>query len=92
MEGHVKTLFARLKEFWGALPHQVQGAVVVFGTAALTAFVDAAGAENLSFAQLKHSAAVGVASGLIALKAFFSLASNAQEKLDKANAADEVKP
>jgi hypothetical protein len=97
----MKTLFARAKELWGALPHKVQGAIVIFGTAVFTAFVDAINADSLSLHQLKHSAAVSVTAGIIALKAFISLPSNAQAKLDKTaddkaseeiNKVDEPKP
>lgn len=81
----------RLKEFWGALPHQVQGAIALFGTAALTGFIDAASSGVLNAATLKHAAGIGFAAGLIALKAFLSLPSNAQAKLDSQGKAPEVK-
>jgi len=73
----------KLKDFWGGLPHQVQGAVVAFGTAALAAFVDAVSSGDYSAAHLKHSAAIAITTGLLSLKAFLSLPSNAQGKLDK---------
>ena len=77
----------KLKDFWAGLPHQVQGALVASGTAALAAFVDAVSSGDYSAAHLKHSAAVAITTGLLALKAFLSLPSNAQGKLDAQNKA-----
>jgi hypothetical protein len=84
-------MWQRVKEFWGALPHQIQAGLALFGTAALTGFIDAATSGVLNAATLKHAAAIGLTAGLIALKAFLSLPSNAQAKLDAQGKAPEGK-
>ena len=91
MWNKLKAGWAHVKEIWGALPHQVQGAGVAFGTAALAAFVDTVSSGDYSGTHLKHAAAISLTTGLLALKAFLSLPSNAQEKLDKQNGTAEGK-
>jgi hypothetical protein len=69
-------MIAKIKAFWGTLPHSVQAAIVTFASAAFGTFVHAASEQGCyTGACLKHYAATAITTGLIALRAFYMIPS-----------------
>jgi hypothetical protein len=65
-----------VKDFWGSLPHQVQAAIIAFGTAAGTVLGEeiqalASGQASFTAATIKHDLLSAGAAGLLALRAFY---------------------
>jgi hypothetical protein len=68
-------MIQKLKLFWASLPHQVQAAIVTFGTAAGVTIAHAIedGTMPSNWPAIKHLLATAVVSGVAALRLFYML-------------------
>ena len=67
----------KLKAFWASLPHQVQAALILFGTVAGTTLAKEIqayifGTLNFSKSSLEHDVSMALFAGFVAVKAFYS--------------------
>jgi len=65
----------KLKALWASLPHQVQAALVVFGTATGVTLAHAIedGSAPSSWAGVKHLLGTAIVAGVAALRLFYML-------------------
>jgi len=80
-------MWQKLKAFWASLPHQIQGAIIAFGTAAGTVLGEelqalASGQESFTGATIKKDVLSALAAGLIALRAFYMFPSRPPQPPD----------
>jgi ABC-type Co2+ transport system permease subunit len=81
----MKKLIASVKAFWASLPHQVQAACILFGTAVITTLGKEFqalifGTANFTRSSLQHDLSMAIVAGVVAVRAFYMVPSQPAEK------------